>query len=87
MTNINNSIVSPRRLALGGTCLSEILAGQPKLPTGRWTLSISSTKYRAMGARFGAVEIDPAMHAALVTGAPTDVPTTGVPPSVVKRRT
>jgi hypothetical protein len=78
------TLVSPGHLVRGEIRVSEIQAGQPKLGAGRWN---ASNQYCAIDARPTAVDFDLPKHAALMTGAPTDVPTTGVPPSAVKRRT
>jgi hypothetical protein len=81
MSEITN-LVSPGRLVLGEIRVPEAQAGQSKLRGARWS---ASNQYCGSDARSSAVDFDLPKHTALMTGAPTDVPTTGVPPSVVRR--
>lgn len=77
--NTMTNIVSPGRLVSGGIRVSEGQAGLPH--AGR---QMSANPYCTWQ---HSVDFDLPKHVALLAGAPTDVPTTGVPPSAVKRRT
>lgn len=86
-----NILVPTGYLALGEISLSGIRAGQSKLRGGRWTASnlhvFADVRPTAVDCELpkptliNAAQLD----AALMSGVPTDVPTTGAPPSVVRR--
>ncbi|HVV17872.1 MAG TPA: hypothetical protein VHF06_00445 [Pseudonocardiaceae bacterium] len=73
------NLVSPGRLVSGGIRVSE---GQAGLPYGGRQMSANPSCTWP-----NSVDFDLPKHVALLAGAPTDVQTTGVPPSAVKRRT
>jgi hypothetical protein len=77
MTNL----ASPGRLVSGEIGVSEAQTARPY--GGRWTSSNPCVNE----ARHSSVDFEQPKHTALLAGALTTVPTTGVPPSAAKRRT
>jgi hypothetical protein len=78
-----NVIVTQGRLVVGGSRTREFEAGLTKLPAGGWS---DLGQQCAFAAPVGAVTVDPSTHVSVMPTVKTYAPT-GVPPSVLERRT